>query len=80
MLYVSPEPVRNAGAREVTIDVDDLREIVLQVLLEQCSDSRVSALTLEEIEAKNVAGRIREIVLDHYSRLLPRLSDGREST
>jgi hypothetical protein len=64
-------------AREVAIDVDVLREIVIDVLLEHCSDPRASALTLEEIEAKNVAGHIREIVLVR-GRLKSRLRTLRE--
>ena len=49
--------------RVVTIEVELLRQIILEILLEDCSDWRAGVLTLADIEARHVAGRIRERVL-----------------
>ena len=53
---------RSEPSAEVTIDVEVLRQIVIDVLLEQCDDPR-GVLFLQEIEATSIAGRIRERVL-----------------
>lgn len=56
----SPRPPGSSTV--VEIDVEKLRDLVLDVLIEECSDPRACALFMTEIEAKSAAGIIRDRV------------------